>query len=172
MVEADHESPNASNLRKQDKARNGASRKERSPALTPVLAECHRTGFSPTEIRKRLLFWTIKPGVIHHSSHRPLTQALCRTPWGSTKHGTAPCAGQVVTTAPTHHGTGRTRGSSETHCPGWWRVVDLCSGNHSQQSCPWSVVCFGTERTEVGTGLCLSRAFVSCPQRLYKQQGN
>lgn len=36
MVEADHESPHACNLLKRDKARNGASRKERSPALTPV----------------------------------------------------------------------------------------------------------------------------------------
>lgn len=32
MVEGDHESPNAGDLWKQDKARNGASRKERSPA--------------------------------------------------------------------------------------------------------------------------------------------
>lgn len=39
MVEGDHESPNAGNLWKRDKARNGASRKERSPAHTPVLAE-------------------------------------------------------------------------------------------------------------------------------------
>lgn len=39
MVEGDHESPNAGNLWKWDKARNGASRKERSPAHTPVLAQ-------------------------------------------------------------------------------------------------------------------------------------
>ena len=56
MVEGDHESPSAGNPWKWDKARNGAFRKEHSPAHTPVLAQWHRTGFSPTEIRKRLLF--------------------------------------------------------------------------------------------------------------------